>query len=285
MRQLRIAIASGKGGTGKTTVATNLAAALSRAGREVMYLDCDVEEPNGRIFLKPTLDFRHEATVPVPRIDEKTCTHCGDCAEICEFNALTVLPERVMVFEDLCHSCGACSLVCPEKAVREIPRPIGVVNSGRGCRTGFVEGCLNVGEVQSTPLIRAVKDHSSPGEVAIYDAPPGTSCPVIEALSGADFVVLVTEPTPFGLHDLKLAVSMLNRMHIPHGVVINRDEGDSGIITDFCTGAGVEVLIRFPFDRKIAEAYSRGELLLDCCPEYTERLMILYDRITKRMAA
>jgi len=285
MSQIRIAVASGKGGTGKTTLATSLAAALSQAGKNVVYLDCDVEEPNGRILLKPSLTFKGEVSVPVPRVNEELCTHCGDCAAACEFNALTVLPDQVMVFEELCHGCGACSLVCPEKAIVEIPRPIGVINSGQGFGARFVEGCLNVGEAQSPPLIRAVKQHSLPGEVVIVDAPPGTSCPVIESIAESQFVILVTEPTPFGLHDLKLAVSMLEQRGIPHGVVINRDEGDSGIITEFCQGAGVDVLIRIPFDRRIAEAYSRGDLLSECCPEYVDRLMILFDSIVRRVAA
>ncbi len=282
---MRIAIASGKGGTGKTTLATSLASVLSRAGKDVVYLDCDVEEPNGRILLRPNIDTVSDMCVPVPEVVESRCTHCGDCAESCEFNALTVLPDKVLVFRELCHSCGACSLVCPEKAIEEVPHPIGEISTGRGFGARFVEGRLNIGEPQSPPLIKAVKQKSSTAEVVIIDAPPGTSCPVIESISGAQFVVLVTEPTPFGLHDLKLAVSMLRQLMIPCGVVINRDEGDSGLIIDFCASEGVEILTRIPFDRKIAEAYSRGELLSESCPEYARRLLMLFDTIVGQVAA
>lgn len=285
MTGLRIAVASGKGGTGKTTVATNLAVALGQAGRKVTYIDCDVEEPNGRIFIKPVLKYRYNASVPVPRVSEDLCTHCGDCVEACEFNALSVLPDRVISFEELCHGCGACSLVCQEKAITEVPRRIGAVNTGRGCAVDFIEGRLNIGEAQAPPLIRAAKQHLLPGEVTILDAPPGTSCSVIEAVSDVQFVVLVTEPTPFGLHDLRLAVDMLKLLDIPHGVVINRDEGESSVTTEFCEQTGIEILMRLPYDRKIAEAYSRGKLLIPTLPEYVDRLMVLYDRITRKVAA
>jgi len=282
---MRIAIASGKGGTGKTTIATSMAAVLSQNGMDVAYLDCDVEEPNGRILLKPDIDIDREVSVPVPRIIEAKCTHCGDCSESCEFNALTVLPNKVIVFDELCHSCGGCALVCPEKAIEEIPRPIGVTSAGRGSGAGFVEGRMNVGESQAPPLIKAVKEHSSSAEIVIVDAPPGTSCSVIESIADSQFVALVTEPTPFGLHDLKLAVSMLGLLHLPHGVIINRDEGDSAIITEYCDKAGVEILACIPFDRKIAEAYSRGNLLSDCGSEYRNMLLTLFEKIERRVAA
>ncbi len=178
--------------------------------------------------------------------------------EIDSFNALTVLPNKVIVFDELCHSCGGCALVCPEKAIEEIPRPIGVTSAGRGSGAGFVEGRMNVGESQAPPLIKAVKEHSSSAEIVIVDAPPGTSCSVIESIADSQFVALVTEPTPFGLHDLKLAVSMLGLLHLPHGVIINRDEGDSAIITEYCDKAGVEILACIPFDRQISRKHTPG---------------------------
>jgi len=284
-RRVRITVASGKGGTGKTTIATNLAVALARTGRDVAYLDCDVEEPNGHVFLNPEIADRQPVSVPIPVVDLGKCTFCRQCSDFCEFNALAVLKDNVLVFGELCHSCGGCTTVCPENAITEIARPIGEVRTGQGHKLGFVDGCLNVGEVQAPPLIKEVKRHTTDADIVIADAPPGTSCPVIEAVGDSDFVILVTEPTPFGLHDLELAASMLKRMHIPHGVVINRDGEGGSIIDRFCAEQHTEILARLPFDRKIAESYSRGVLLSEERPEYAAKLLDMYGIIERRVTA
>jgi MinD superfamily P-loop ATPase len=219
---MRIAIASGKGGTGKTTVATNLAQVASRNGRSVAYLDCDVEEPNGHIFLKPEITERKSVGNPIPQVDADACSLCGQCGEICQYSAIVCVGEKVLVYPELCHGCGGCLLVCPESAITEVSREIGVLETGRAGELQFAQGLLNVGEAMSPPLIKAVKSTAFQTDLTIVDAPPGTSCPVIEAVRGADFVILVTEPTPFGFHDLKLAVEMIRVLKLPMGVVVNQ---------------------------------------------------------------
>ena len=275
-----IAIASGKGGTGKTTVAVHLAACLAEQGRSVQYMDCDVEEPNGHLFLKPQIDSSVEASIPVPSIDAARCTSCGQCAKVCEFNAIAMI-NKPMVFPELCHGCGACSLACPVGAIREIPRPIGVVETGRSGSIAFVQGRLNVGEPMSPPLIRAVKARRAPNAIALLDAPPGTSCPVVATVRGADCVVLVTEPTPFGLHDLAIAVDTLRPMGLPFGVVVNRADEDRRV-QDFCRSNTIPVLAELPDDRRVAETYARGELLFDRLPEWRERFKALWHQIEAR---
>ncbi|NCA81583.1 MAG: (4Fe-4S)-binding protein [Opitutae bacterium] len=275
-----IAIASGKGGTGKTTVAVHLAAELAAQGRVVQFLDCDVEEPNGHLFLKPRIDSSETAGIPVPAVDAATCTSCGQCAEVCEFNAIAML-KKPLVFPELCHGCGACSLVCPVGAIRETPRAIGVVETGRAGAVGFAQGRLNVGEPMSPPLIRAVKARRNPEAIALLDAPPGTSCPVVATVRGADFVVLVTEPTPFGLHDLSLAVDALRPMGLPLGVVVNRADGDSRV-QDFCRDQHIPLLAELPDDRRVAETYARGELLFDRLPEWRGFFAALWNQIEAR---
>ena len=275
-----IAIASGKGGTGKTTVAVHLAACLAEQGRSVQYMDCDVEEPNGHLFLKPQIDSSVEASIPVPSVDAARCTSCGRCAKVCEFNAIAMI-NKPMVFPELCHGCGACSLACPVGAIREIPRPIGVVETGRSGSIAFVQGRLNVGEPMSPPLVRAVKARRAPNAIALLDAPPGTSCPVVATVRGADCVVLVTEPTPFGLHDLAIAVDTLRPMGLPFGVVVNRADEDRRV-QDFCRSNTIPILAELPDDRRVAETYARGELLFDRLPEWRERFKALWHQIEAR---
>jgi len=265
---MQIAIASGKGGTGKTTVATNLACVASRNGQSVAYLDCDVEEPNGHIFLKPEITDRKPVGNLIPRVDAEKCTLCGECGEICRFSAIVRIKETVLVYPELCHGCGGCSLVCPVDAITEVSREIGVLETGRAGAIQFAQGLLNIGEAMSPPLISAVKSTAFETDLTIVDAPPGTSCPVIEAVRGADFVVLVTEPTPFGFHDLKLAVEMVRVLKLPLGVVINRAGFNGTDIRSYCTTRRIPILQEIPDDRKLAEAYSRGVMACEALPEY-----------------
>ncbi|MBN2473098.1 MAG: ATP-binding protein [Pirellulales bacterium] len=265
---MQIAIASGKGGTGKTTVATNLAYVASRGGHHVAYLDCDVEEPNGHIFLNPQITDRRPVASPVPQVDAAKCTLCGKCGEICRFSAIVRVGKKVLVYPELCHGCGGCSLVCPADAIREAPREIGVLEIGSAGPIEFAQGVLHIGQPMSPPVIRAVKAMAPRSELTVIDAPPGTSCPVIEAVSRADFVILVTEPTPFGFHDLKLAVEMVRILHLPFGVVINRAGLDGADVRSYCTAQRIPVLAEIPDDRRLAEAYSRGQMAAVALPEY-----------------
>jgi MinD superfamily P-loop ATPase len=275
---MRIAIASGKGGTGKTTVAVNLACVLADAGQKVQYLDCDVEEPNGHIFLKPEITATEPVGIPVPVVDEQKCTGCHKCAEVCEYHAIAVL-KKPLVFAELCHGCGGCALVCPERAIREENRTIGVVETGRADGVAFVQGRLNVGEPMSPPLIRAVKKKAIADGVVIMDAPPGTSCPVVATVRDADYVLLVTEPTPFGLNDLRLAVEMIRQLGVPHGVVINRADSGDRRVRDFCTAETIPILLEIPDDRRVAEAYSRGLMAFRVLPEWSDSMLKLWGQV------
>jgi len=271
-----ISVASGKGGTGKTTIATSLACSIEG---DVALLDCDVEEPNAHLFIHPHIHTVETIRTPVPEVDMSKCTLCGKCSEICRFNAIVVLGETVLPFPELCHSCGGCMLVCPENAITEKGRELGVIE--RGTRNGleFIHGKLRIGEAMAPPLIRKVREFTRPGILTIIDAPPGTSCPVIAAMRGADFVLLVTEPTPFGLHDLKLAIGAVNVLGIPCGLVINRSDIGDGRVRAYAEAEGVPILMEIPFDRKIAEAYSRGEMLVEGSGEWPSRFRELYGRI------
>jgi len=293
---MRVAIASGKGGTGKTTIAVNLACVLADSGQTVEYLDCDVEEPNGHIFLKPEITATEPVGIPVPVVDELKCTGCRKCAEVCQYHAIAVL-KKPLVFAELCHGCGGCTLVCPEGAIREENRMIGVVETGRALLrssrlrestarqagqaggVAFVQGRLNVGEPMAPPLIRAVKRMAITDGVAIMDAPPGTSCPVVATVRDADYVLLVTEPTPFGLNDLRLAVEMIRQLGVPHGVVINRADSGDRRVREFCAAEKIPVLQEIPDDRRVAEAYSRGHMAVRVLPEWSERMLRLWGRL------
>lgn len=276
---LKIAIASGKGGTGKTTIAALMAMSLARHDLEVSYLDCDVEEPNGHILLKPDISEKCAVTVPIPEVDLDKCTFCGICAEICQYNAIAVLNDKVMVFSSLCHSCGGCVNICPERAITEIPRPIGQIRDGVCDTIKFREGCLDVGEAQAPPVTRELKRKIPDAEVAIIDAPPGTSCPVIEAVSNTDYVILVTEPTPFGMHDLELSVEMLRLLKIPFGVIINRSDIGNEVTENYCRTEDIKILAKIPFVRKIAEAYSEGNLVSLLDTPLPDELYTIYESI------
>jgi MinD superfamily P-loop ATPase len=280
-RPIRIAIASGKGGTGKTTIATNLAVVLAETGVPVAYVDCDVEEPNGHIFLKPTIQKCQDVSIPVPEVDESRCTLCGACGPACRYSAIIVLPKKVLTFPKLCHGCGGCSIACHEGAIREVPRVIGVVESGVSDHVTFLQGKLNIGEAMSPPVIRAVLEAAPQDRTLVLDAPPGTSCPVIESIKSADVVLLVTEPTPFGVNDLKLAVQVVRELGLPFGVAVNRaGTGDNGAF-DYCASERIPVLLAMPNDRAIAHAYSRGELAVTALPRLKPIFTGLMARLTE----
>ncbi|MBN1657915.1 MAG: ATP-binding protein [Anaerolineae bacterium] len=290
-----IAVASGKGGTGKTTVATSLALSLAAGGGNdgatsaPLFLDCDVEEPNAALYLNPTLDRPEEVGILIPEVDYDKCTFCGRCAEVCVWHAIAVVGKKVLIFPELCHGCGSCTLNCPEGAIHEVLHVMGSLEAGQAGPIAFGHGTMNVGQAMSVPIIRQLKERhiGHPGhDVTILDASPGTSCPVVETMRGADFVLLVTEPTPFGLHDLRLAVQVArDELGLPVGVVVNRDGlGDAGV-DEYCAAEEIPILMRIPLDRRIAEAISSGRALVEALPEYRPRFQALYKRIEHEVAS
>ena len=260
---MQIAIASGKGGTGKTTLSVALAQAWNGP---VQLLDCDVEEPNASLFLGLENSSELTVSVPIPVVDSSRCTGCGKCAAVCEFNALAVAGKSVLVFEELCHSCGGCARICPAQAITEQPRGIGKIRTGQFGTIRLTEGRLDIGRAMAPPLIRAVKKSADPALPILIDCPPGTSCPMITAVKGSDFAILVTEPTPFGLHELALAVETVRLLGIPFGVIINRSDSGDARVVEYCEKEKIRLLLQIPESRKIAEAYSRGETLLSAEP-------------------
>lgn len=276
---LRIAIASGKGGTGKTTIATNLAVVLAETGSRVAYVDCDVEEPNGHLFLRPELQRTREVAIPVPEVDPARCTLCGLCGQACRYSAIVALPQKILTFPKLCHGCGACVYACLEEAIREVPRVTGVVEVGVARDLAFLQGRLSIGEAMAPPVIRAVLDAVPAGHTVILDAPPGTSCPVIAAVKAADVVLLVTEPTPFGLNDLALAVALVRELEIPFGVLTNRAGSGDDEVARYCAREGIPVLLELPDDLAIAQAYSRGELAVDAVPSLRPLFGDLFEQL------
>ena len=270
-----ISIASGKGGTGKTTVSTNLALSVG----DVEFFDCDVEEPNANIFLKAKIKEHEDVSVSIPKIDKKKCDYCGKCSEFCAYNALAVVPNNILVFPELCHSCSGCELVCPREAVGWNKRVIGIVEHGQADGIDFYQGLLNVGESQAIPVIKALKRKIDKSKNIIIDVPPGTSCPVIESISGSDYCILVTEPTPFGLHDLRLAVEVVRHMHIPFGVIINRDGVGDDRVEFYCKNENIPVLLKIPERKKIANLYSKGIALVNESHEWYDMFGLMYSRI------
>jgi MinD superfamily P-loop ATPase len=307
-----VSFASGKGGTGKTLMATSYALVIAAEyDQKIQFLDCDVEEPNAGIFLKPEIEETITVGIPVPVVDFEKCNACGTCAEICAYNAIAVLnptgysakqkgnisnevsssglrtkaKKDVLIFPELCHGCGGCKLFCPENAISERDREVGVIEKGKSGTIEFMQGKLNIGEPMATPLIRKMKKSIDRGgeHLVLIDVPPGTSCPVVEAVKESDFTVLVTEPTPFGLNDLILAVETLKILGIPTGIIINRSSGDDTIITEYCKNADVPVLMQIPLAREIAVAYSKGEPFTNLNVSYKQKFIELHQKITERL--
>jgi MinD superfamily P-loop ATPase len=284
-QHMNIAIASGKGGTGKTTISTNLAFALANVRQKVQYIDCDAEEPNGHIFLKPRFEGQEDITVAVAQIDNHKCVNCGKCGSLCQYNAIACLNDKVLVFEELCHSCGGCIAVCPAGAMTEKRRKVGLSQWGLSDNLRFAHGKLDVGSIQTPAIIKHIKKRAVSDGVNILDAPPGTSCPVIETIKDCDFVLLVTEPTPFGLNDFVLAAAMLRKLGIAFAAAINRcDIGDNQVVK-YCRDNDIEVLMQIPNDRKIAESYSHGRMIVEDMPQYRGKFVKLYEDIREMVKA
>lgn len=278
-----VAVASGKGGTGKTTVATSLALSLAaEMNPPPLFLDCDVEAPNAHLFLQPSFKLRKEVGILIPSVDEGRCTYCGRCAEVCQYNAIAVLGKKTLVFPQLCHGCGSCIALCPEHAITEQPDTMGVLEGGPA-RSGitFARGVLDIGKPMAVPVIRQLKKWAIPqsGQVVIRDASPGTSCPVVEAVRGSDYLLLVTEPTPFGLHDLRLAVHVAEELGIRAGVIINRENGSYPALDEFCSANHLPVLLRIPLERVIAEGVAQGKTLVEIHPGYVDRFLRIFMQI------
>ena len=274
-----ISVASGKGGTGKTTVSTNLALSI----KDAQFLDCDVEEPNANIFIKVKIQESEDVTVSFPEIDFGKCDFCGKCSEFCAYNALAVVPSKVLVFPELCHSCGGCKLVCPRDAVSWNKRTIGRVEHGKSNGIDFYHGLLNVGEMQAVPVIKALKKKIDKNKTVIIDVPPGTSCPVIESINSSDYCILVTEPTPFGLHDLKLAVEVVRHLNMPLGVIINRDGVGDKKVELYCKNEKIPILLKIPEKKQIAHLYSKGIALVKDSYEWNEKFSQVFNRIKEEV--
>jgi MinD superfamily P-loop ATPase len=272
-----VSVASGKGGTGKTSVAVNLALSVGN----VQLLDCDVEEPNAYLLLHPEINKKEPVYTLIPKVDKKLCNSCGECARLCQFNAIFVASEKLLVFPELCHSCGGCSLVCPKKAISWKKYRVGTLKFGATDGVALVYGELEVSKPLAVPVIKSVKEYTEEGKTVILDSPPGTSCPFVETVTGSNFCLLVTEPTPFGLHDLKIAVEVLRKIAIPFGVVVNRAGIGDRKLYDYCKEENIHILLEIPYERRIAELYSKGLPFSLELPEWEEKFQMLYKKIAR----
>ena len=270
-----VSIASGKGGTGKTSVAVNLALSLG----SVQLLDCDVEEPNAHLLLNPDMYKMEPVYSLIPLVNNELCNHCGQCSKFCQYNAIFATSEKILVFPELCHSCGGCAVVCPKKAISWEKHRIGALKFGSVGDLDLVYGELEIGKPMAVPIIKAVKNQIRAGKDVILDSPPGTSCPFVETVRGSDFCILVTEPTPFGLHDLKIAVQVLKKMAVPFGVVVNRAGVGDNKVYDYCREENIRVLLEILYQREIAELYSKGVPFILEMPEWAEKFQVLYSEI------
>lgn len=275
---MNISVLSGKGGTGKTTISTNLAIALSNQGYKTQYLDFDVEEPNGFIFLKPFVISGEKVYVQVPQVNEELCNNCGLCGESCNFNAIVALKDKVTIFEKLCHSCGVCTLVCPQKAISEKDREVGFIEKGSRVELSAIRGVLNIGEPMGIPILRKLKEYLKEEYINIIDSPPGSSCSVINSVEDSDYAILVTEPTSFGLHDLDIAANVVSKMNINFGVVINKSNENDSIIEEYCRNKNIDIIGKITFDRRIAQEYSKGKLLIG-----NDEIDRVFDTITSKI--
>ncbi|MFA8436014.1 MAG: ATP-binding protein [Marinifilaceae bacterium] len=282
---IKIAIASGKGGTGKTTLSTNLTLFLSRILKKVVLVDLDVEEPNSGLFLKGQILEQEVQFRDIPILNIQKCTHCGRCKEVCNFNAIAQLPGSLEIYEELCHSCHACVGLCPENALSIGKRKIGEITKYQMSGFTFLESRLNIGEPSAVPQIRStftyLKKHITDDSLVVMDASPGTSCPVVETFRNVDFVVLVTEPTPFGIHDLKLAVETAREMNQNFGIFINKDGIGDGELERYCKEEHIPILGRIPYSEEIARLYSEGKVLVDEIPIVEQELKRLWSNIQK----
>jgi MinD superfamily P-loop ATPase len=275
-----VSVASGKGGTGKTSVAVNMALSVG----SVQLLDCDVEEPNVHLLLNPDMSKMEPVYCLIPLVNEELCNHCGECSRFCQYNAVFVTSEKTLVFQELCHSCGGCAIVCPKKAISWEKHRIGSLKFGSVGDLALVYGELEIGEPMAVPVIKAVKNQIKEDKNVILDSPPGTSCPFAETVRGSDFCVLVTEPTPFGLHDLKIAVQVLKKMAVQFGVVVNRAGIGDKNAYNYCGEENIPILLEIPYQRRIAELYSRGVPFSLEIPKWKERFQELYSEIRKSVS-
>ncbi|MCK4266881.1 MAG: ATP-binding protein [Thermoplasmata archaeon] len=277
---MKITVASGKGGTGKTTIAVNLALSIDNA----MLIDCDVEGPNSHIFFKEPMVKLKDVSIPAPKFDLDTCTLCGKCADFCQYNAISIIGEKLLFFEELCHGCGGCRIICPVDAITEVDHHIGIIEKGGSKDLTLYHGLLNIGEPFGVPIIRELKGFADESKTTIFDSPPGTACPAVEAMRDTDFCILVTEPTPFGLHDLTLTVDVIREIGTPFGVLVNRDGIGDDRVERYCTDENIPLLSKIPNDLHIARLYSRGVPIVEGLPEYKATFAGIFDKIKEMVS-
>ncbi len=272
---MKITVASGKGGTGKTTIAVNLAMSLENS----MLIDCDVEGPNSHIFFKEPMVKLKDVSIPAPKFDLDTCTLCGKCADFCQYNAISIVGEKLLFFDELCHGCGGCKIICPVDAITEVEHIVGVIEKGGTADLPVYHGLLNISEPFGVPIINELKQFADDKKTTIFDSPPGTACPAVETMRDVDFCILVTEPTPFGLHDLTLTVDVIREIGTPFGVVVNRDGIGDDRVDRYCEKENIPLLAKISNDLEIARLYSNGIPMVKGLPKYRELFEEVFDKI------